>query len=86
MTPAADTVDPNTAPWASLARLPGIGPSRAQAICDYRQAYAADHGPAPAFATAADLAAVPGIGEVTVERIAPYLAFGAAAALRGEAP
>ena len=65
---AVERIDPNTAGQASLRRLPNIGPTRAQAILQYRQT----HGPAP-FADAADLMAVPGIGLGTARMIAPYL-------------
>lgn len=67
---AAERINPNAATAASLCRLPGIGPVRAQAILSYRQA----HGPR-AFPSAEDLAGVKGIGPATVERIAPLLAL-----------
>jgi len=65
---AAEKINPNTASVASLQRLPGIGPARAQAIVDYRRA----HGP-EAFRRLGDLQRVEGIGPVTPQRIAPYL-------------
>ena len=65
---ATEHIDPNTASVASLRRLPGIGPMRAQMIVQYRQR----HGPA-AFQTAKDLQNVPGVGPGTVRRIAPFL-------------
>lgn len=65
-----DRLDPNTASAAELAVLPGIGPSKAQAIVEYR-----DSQPAPAFAAPADLMRVHGIGEVTAQKLAPYLYF-----------
>jgi comEA protein len=46
--------------------LPGIGPSKAKAIVAHREA----HGP---FRTVRDLLAVRGIGEATLEKIAPLL-------------
>jgi competence ComEA-like helix-hairpin-helix protein len=67
---AREKIDPNVASAASLRRLGGIGPARAEAIV----AYARTHGPG-AFATAADLAKVRGIGPATVRRIAPHLAL-----------
>lgn len=75
MSAAAERINPNTASWASLSRLPGIGPSHAKAIVSYRQAFAASHDGRPAFARAQDLDDVPGIGAKTVEEIAPYLEF-----------
>jgi competence protein ComEA len=61
-------VDINTATPQTLETLPGIGPSKAEAIVRYRT----DHGP---FHTANDLLQVPGIGQATVARLAPYLDF-----------
>ena len=49
-------VDLNTADAAALCTLPGVGPSRARALIEYRQQY----GP---FARVADAAAVPGLTE-----------------------
>jgi len=63
---AMHQIDLNSADAATLETLPGIGPSRAQAILDYRQA----HGP---FATVDALHHVRGFGRVTMERISPYL-------------
>jgi competence ComEA-like helix-hairpin-helix protein len=72
MPAAAETIDPNTASWASLARLPGIGPGRAKAICSYRQ----QSDRTPAFTQPDDLMDVSGIGEVILDGIRPYLTFG----------
>jgi competence protein ComEA len=63
--PAATPMSPlslNTATAAELDRLPGIGPSLAQAILEYREA----HG---AFAAVEDLLLVPGIGPAKLEAI-----------------
>lgn len=57
---AAQRVDLNTANLDQLCTLPGIGPARAAAILEYRQA----HGP---FAAVEDACAVWGIGEGIVE-------------------
>jgi len=67
---AVDRIDPNTASRASLIRLHGIGPGRAQGIIDYRTA----RGPG-AFKTAGDLMKVKGVGPATVSRIAPELSL-----------
>ncbi len=79
MAEVCDVIDPNTASWASLARLPGIGPKRAKGICAYREAFEADHEGRRAFRGPADLTAVAGIGETIAERIAGYLTFDEAA-------
>ena len=72
----ANQVNPNEASWASLARLPGIGRGKAQAIVRYRQDYRNRHDSAViVFRRAEDLAHVRGIGAVTVERMKAYLAF-----------
>ena len=65
-----DRIDPNDATPAQLAELPGIGPSKADAIIAYRASRQA-----PAFASPSDLARVRGIGPATVEKIDPFLHF-----------
>lgn len=67
---AADKVNPNTAPAASLRRLPDVGPVRAGDIVAYRRA----HGGAP-FRRPEDLTQVRGIGPVTLAAIREYLVF-----------
>ena len=62
-----ERINPNTAPTASLMRLPGIGRVRAMDILAGRKAQP--------FDTAADLERIRGIGPKTVEKIAPYLMF-----------
>ena len=66
-----DRIDPNTATYASLRRLPGIGEAKAKAVVDYRQV----HGP-NAFRTADDLDKVPHRwGPSDVERVGPFLSL-----------
>jgi competence protein ComEA len=55
-----DEININTADAAELETLPGIGPTRAQQIIDYRQ----QHGP---FATIEEIMDVSGIGPATFE-------------------
>ena len=62
----ATKVDINTASVKSLQALPGIGPSIAQRIVDYRTA----HGP---FKKVEDLTKVQGIGEKKLEAIRPFV-------------
>jgi competence protein ComEA len=59
---AAGTVDINTADAAGLEALPGVGPSIAQAIVEWREA----NGP---FASVDELEDVPGIGPATLDEI-----------------
>ena len=65
-------INPNKASAASLARLPNIGPKRAEAIIEYREAVGSE---TPAFQRCADLEKIKGIGPKTVEKIGPWLCF-----------
>ena len=56
----------NTADVYELDRLPGIGPTKAQAIVDYRT----EHGP---FQSAEQLLEASGIGEATLEGLLDYI-------------
>ncbi|HME82677.1 MAG TPA: helix-hairpin-helix domain-containing protein [Candidatus Eremiobacteraceae bacterium] len=60
------TLDVNTATPEELVQLPGVGPSLAQRIVDYRQ----QNGP---FQTVDDLQNVPGIGPSKFDRMAPFI-------------
>ncbi|QZA33387.1 helix-hairpin-helix domain-containing protein [Hydrogenibacillus sp. N12] len=62
-------VNLNTADAALLQTLPGIGPTRAQAIIAYRE----EHGP---FRDVTELKNVSGIGPKTLERLLPYVTVG----------
>ena len=64
--PAHSSIDLNTASAQTLASLPGIGPSIAQRIIEYRD----ERGP---FREAEELMNVKGIGPKKFERIKPYL-------------
>jgi competence protein ComEA len=57
-----ERLDLNRASATDLAALPGIGPSRARRIADYRER----HGP---FRRVDDLDGVPGVGPKTLERL-----------------
>ena len=58
-------VNVNTANMEELELLPGIGPSRARALIEYRKA----RGP---FKAVGDLTQVSGIGDRALERIRPH--------------
>lgn len=62
-------VNINTADVKELATLPGIGPSKAEAIDKYRKA----HGK---FKTSKDLLQVKGLGEKTVQKLEKEITFG----------
>ncbi|MBN2132906.1 MAG: helix-hairpin-helix domain-containing protein [Sedimentisphaerales bacterium] len=70
-----EQINPNDAASVSLARLPGIGPTRAAMIVAYRERFARENGRAPAFRRPEDLAVIKGIGPVTVEKMRPWLRF-----------
>lgn len=63
-------VDLNTATLADIDGLPGVGPTRAQAILDYRQT----HGP---FSRVEDLMKVKGIGEGIFQQLEAYVTVSA---------
>jgi competence protein ComEA len=65
----AGRVNINTATLTELAALPGIGPTAAQAIIDYRL----EHGP---FQSVQDIQNVPGIGPATYDGIKDYITIG----------
>ncbi len=68
LNPAAEAgpINLNTATQQELETLPGIGPSRALDILTYRESKGS-------FQTVDDLINVPGIGEVTLERLRPLI-------------
>ena len=68
------SVNINTADAAALDALPGIGPAKAQAVLEYRQA----HGP---FRSVDELASVHGIGPRLLERLRPVLSLDGATTL-----
>lgn len=67
--PETDLVNINTASSFELDALPGIGPTTAQKIIDYREA----HGP---FLSIEDIINVSGIGPGTYERIKDLITVG----------
>lgn len=65
-----ERINPNTAPAASLVRLPGIGKVRALEIIAYRQTAQGQ-----AFDSAASLEKIRGIGPKTSEALRGWLVF-----------
>ena len=71
-----DKINPNTASWASLARLPGIGETRARYIISYRKIFKQTYGSnAVAFTSSNDMIKVKNVGPVIVDQIEEYLIF-----------
>ncbi|NLX15207.1 MAG: helix-hairpin-helix domain-containing protein [Phycisphaerales bacterium] len=70
-------LDPNVAHWSDLACLPGIGPTLAKRIVEFRDQRRASAGDmaATTYYIPEDLLAVPRIGPKTLARIRPYLQF-----------
>ena len=63
---ADNPVDINKASAADLSKVPGIGPSLAKRIVDFREKNGA-------FGRVEDLVKVQGIGEKSLQRLSPYL-------------
>jgi len=73
-------INPNYAPRASLARLPGIGLVRAEAIIAYRENFRGNE--ARPFRDCDDLQKVKGIGPKTVQNITEWIKFEQVVTLR----
>ena len=73
--PAGSRINLNTASATELARLPGIGPSKAQAIVDFRAK--------EPFTKADDLRKVKGIGDKLYESIKDQVTVGDAPSSKG---
>ncbi len=69
------TVNPNTADFASLVRLGGVGPSRAIALLNWRAEQQKLRPGKPVFQKLADLRHIRGFGPVTLRHIARFLRF-----------
>ncbi len=67
-------INPNTADWASLVRIPCIGPARAQKLLAWRKSHRTSR-LRIVFYSAADLRKVPTFGPKTIAEITPYLTF-----------
>lgn len=68
-------IDLNTATWASIVRLPGLGPGRAERILDYRSRQLQLHPGVMVFRSIRDLRKVPGIGKKISLALLPFLKF-----------
>jgi comEA protein len=67
--PPAHSIDLNSATVEQLQQVPGIGPSTAKAIVNFRQ----KSGP---FQKVEDLLAIKGISKARFEKMRPYLTIG----------
>jgi competence protein ComEA len=67
--PPAHSIDLNTATAEQLQQVPGIGPSTAKAIVNFRQ----KSGP---FRKIEDLLAIKGVSKARLEKMRPYLTIG----------
>ena len=67
------TINPNSASFASLIRLPNVGTTTAQSIIAYRIAHQQIYNGTNAFNTANDLENVKRIGSKTVLQLQQYL-------------
>jgi len=63
--PPSGVANINTATEAQLKLLPGVGPSKARAILEYREAHP--------FRTASELIKVKGIGKKLMQKLEPYV-------------
>jgi competence protein ComEA len=70
-------VNLNTATEDELTLLPGVGPSKAQAILAWRQKYGA-------FKKVDDLTKVKGFGHKTMKKLKPFLAIAGATTYKGK--
>ncbi len=70
-----EQINPNEASVASLARLPGIGLSRAHAIVVYREQRRLQVSEKSVFMSVDDLQQVKGIGPAVIEGVRPWLCF-----------
>lgn len=68
-------INPNTAPLASLMRLPGIGVARAASIVAYRDNLKDIQNHIDAFEECNDLQKISGIGPKTAQDLCPWLIF-----------
>ncbi len=73
-----NTLDPNVATAEAMTIISGIGPAKAKAIVDHRDAVREVHGDGVVvFKRAEDLQAVHGIGPRTVEKLRRWFHFAA---------
>jgi competence ComEA-like helix-hairpin-helix protein len=70
-----EKINPNEASAASLARLPGIGIVKAEAIAAYRENFKKETGNCCAFRNCDDLQKVKGIGAKTTQEMSRWLKF-----------
>jgi len=69
--PAPHSINLNTATLQQLEQLPGVGPSRAQKILDYRRK-------SGSFRSVNDLLVIRGISKKELDKMRPYITVGSA--------
>ncbi|MCK5226045.1 MAG: helix-hairpin-helix domain-containing protein [Planctomycetes bacterium] len=70
-----DKLNPNYATVESLARLPGVGLARAEAIVAYRENFNGKNGDSPVFQSCYDLQKIDGLGPKITKNINRWLKF-----------
>ena len=70
-----EKINPNEASATSLARLPGIGIVKAEAIAAYRENFKKETGNRCAFRNCDDLQKIKGIGAKTTQEMSRWLKF-----------
>ena len=68
-------IDPNTADFGSLIRIPDLGPGRAKRLLAYRNAHQMQSAGQPVFTSPQDLQNIPDFGPKIAATLTPYMTF-----------